>query len=95
MKAILFQNGKSPMQAGLAQKNAFTLRFIADEKIWFKYEAASWNGSSSTIKQKEMHFATKASAMDYCKKHDIPFVEIEQGGKKIPMKSYTDTILNS
>lgn len=95
MKAILFQNGKSPMQAGFAQKNTFTLRFISDKKIWFKYDAASWDGASSTIKQKEMHFSTKASALDFCQKHDISFVEIEQKSKKIPTKSYNDTILNS
>lgn len=95
MKAILFQIGKSPMQAGLSQKDSFTLRFVSDEKIWFKYDAASWNGASSTIKQKEMHFHTRAAALDFCTKHEISFVEIEQKSKKIPMKSYTDTILNS
>jgi len=95
MKAILFQVGKSAMQSGLSQKDSFTLRFITDEKIWFEYDAASWSGASSTIKQKEMKFQTKALALAFCKKHNIEFVEIEQGSKKIPIKSYTDTILNS
>lgn len=94
MKAILFQIGKSAMQAGIAQKNAFVLRFITDEKIWFEYDAASWSGASSTIKQKEMQFASKELAIAFCNKHKIEFVEITQGVKKIPLKSYTDTILN-
>lgn len=94
MKAILFQIGKSAMQSGLAQKNAFVLRFITDDKIWFEYDAASWNGASSTIKQKEMQFQNKQLAIAFCNKHRIEFVEITQGVKKIPLKSYTDTILN-
>ena len=95
MKAIIFEIGKSPTQSGIAQKNAFILRFITDEKIWFKYDAASWSGSSSTIKQKEMQFSSKVLAVEFCKKNNIEFAEIEQGKKKIPLKSYTDTIINS
>ena len=94
MKAIIFKVGKSAMQSGLSQKDSFTLRFITDEKIWFEYDAALWSGASSTIKQKEMKFQSRALALAFCKKHNIEFAEIEQGRKKIPMKSYTDTILN-
>jgi hypothetical protein len=95
MKAVLIQVGKSPMQAGYAKSEEWLLRFIPNEKIWFEYSQARWSGSSSTIKQMEMKFPDKSSALNFCKKNDISFMEIVQNKKKIVPKSYTETIMNS
>ncbi len=95
MKAMLIQVGKSPMQAGLAKKDLWILKLIPNEKIWFEYSQVHWDGSNSTIKQMELNFSDRSSAVQFCKKNDVKFTEISHNYKKIVPKSYVETIMNS
>lgn len=92
MKAILFKREKSAMQAGLALSSVWVLKPITDEKIASQYQSLRWDSSFSTIKQQELKFPNKESAISYCKQYNISYTEISHHTKTIKPKSYTETI---
>jgi hypothetical protein len=94
-QGMLYRLEKSAMQAGLAKQNVWVLKLLPQEKIYFQYQPAYWNASTSTIKQKELEFPSRQSAIDYCKAHNITHKEIPSYTKTIRAKSYTETICQS
>ncbi len=73
MQARIYQPSRSAMQSGQANARGWVLEFAPAEPRRID-PLMGWTGSGDTRRQVRLTFETKEQAVDYARRHGIPFV---------------------
>ena len=86
-KAIIYCRCKSSMQSGLARAGKWVLEFESDN-AQKPNPLIGWNGSSGTLSQLRLEFATQQEAIAHAKRAGLDFTIALEHARRIRPKSY-------
>jgi hypothetical protein len=90
MRARIYQRPKNAMQSGWAGTQEWMLEYEPAEPRHAD-PLMGWIGSSDTLAQVILRFATREEAEAYAKRHGIPFdVELPPQTRALKPKAYAD-----
>ena len=73
MQARIYQPAKSAMTSGQANARGWILEFAPEEQRQLD-PLMGWTGSGDTRRQVRLRFDTREAAVDYARRHGIPYV---------------------
>jgi len=89
MKARIHKPGKNPMQSGGAHQEHWLLEY-QPEAPQTPDPLMGWNSMKDTTRQIQLWFASEEEAVEYARKHHIPFEVIRPKTRIVKPKSYAD-----
>ncbi|MEM1344993.1 MAG: ETC complex I subunit [Pseudomonadota bacterium] len=81
MQARIYQPAKSAMTSGRAKTHAWVLEFVPGERRRID-PLMGWTGSGDTRRQVRLEFEAREQAIDYARRHGIPYVVEEPKSRK-------------
>ena len=89
MVARIYKPAKTAMQSGTAATKKWILEFQPEARREVE-PLMGWTSSRDMKSQIRMRFSTKDEAIEYARRHGIPFVVREPKQRKHVAKSYAD-----
>lgn len=95
MKRVrIYKPTRTAMQSGVKNTLKWILEFIDDENeesdARFIEPLMGWTGTSSNLKQMQLYFKNKESAVNYAKQNGFYYIVEDEKHRKITPKSYSD-----
>ncbi len=89
MKAVIYRPAKTAMQSGHGNSRKWVLEF--DQESARRIEPLmGWTSSGDMRQQLRLSFDERIAAIDFCRKHDIPFEIRADHVRRPATKSYAE-----